>query len=179
MSLLTAWPRFWARIDVSGSKRPIRERTIKPYISYAKGTTSEATLNCSDVQASKVLDVLLQKCKSLSRIAITGGGFLGESLVRASTNATHLRSLQTGSAVLSQDTAMRIMANCANLEEVSFGSVMQDPYPTAWPQCQKLRSFEMKFTHLEGRSRPSNVTFVSTDPDYEPCRCSKQQYSGL
>lgn len=162
-TLLTAWPCFWTKVDVSGSKKPIREGTIKPYISYSKGGITEVIVNCSDLQASKVLDLLVQKCKILSKISISGGGLLGESLVRASTMAKYLRMLQTGSAALSQDTAMQIMANCPTLEEVSFGNIMQDPYPTIWPSCSKLRSFQLKLLHPVGRSRPSNVTLVSED----------------
>lgn len=161
-TLLTAWPRFWAKIDVSGSKRPLRERMIKPYISYSRGIVSEATLNCADLQGSRVLDILFERCKLLAKVSITGGGFLGESLVRASVHAKNLKVLHTGSAVISQDTAMQIMSNCSNLEEVSFGSVLQDPFPTPWPPSQTLRSFSIKLMHPVGRSRPSNVTLVSS-----------------
>jgi len=159
-NLLTAWPCFWTKVDLSESKRPIRERTIKPYIAYAKSGITEAILNCSDLQGSRVLDILLQKCKLLAKISLVGGGLIGESLVRASALAKNLRSLQTGCAALSQDTAMQVMANCPNLEDVSFGNTMQDPYPTKWPVCPKLRSFHMKLLHPAGRNRPTNVTMV-------------------
>lgn len=164
-TLLTAWPCFWAKVDFSGSRKPIRERTIKSYIGYSKKLVTEAKLNCSDLQASKVLDILFQNCKGLSSTSIMGGGLLGESLVRTSANAKNLRTLQTGPAVVvSQDTAMRVMSNLPNLEEVRFGNVTQDPYPTPWPtQNLKLRSFTIHLTHPSGRSRPTNVMLVSVD----------------
>lgn len=131
-TLIAALPSLWTSLDLSGAKKPVKNKFISHCINRSQRQITTAHLKLL-ASSEKAIDGLIRNCKDLSSFTLVDGGLRSLDFVQQLRPARNLSLLRLGpNSPIGSDTLTQVLRELSTISDLEVSSVIPSSNPVTW-----------------------------------------------
>lgn len=142
---INSLPKLWTQVDLSESRRSVKNAFLSHCINTSKHQVSSATLKRL-ATPDKAITALVRSCRSLQTLKLIDGGLISPDLIHQLQSARKLSCLVLGTeAPISLDTATLLLRDLPTLVQLEChhiehrGNLSYASWKGEYPKLQRLK----------------------------------------